>query len=107
MEEYDEPLTLELRTEREVVMFMAALGTGAAFYSDFGMMRGAAALSNLQIRLASSDTQRVIDAIGQYSDSGVLGDNLGSMQEMSPEAAISRMVESGEQDPDKITEGGL
>lgn len=107
MQEYDEPLTLELRTEREVTMFMAAVGTGAAFYSDVGMTKGAAALANLQIRLATEETDRVIGAINQYSDSGFLGGTLGGGEEMSPEAAVSAMVEHGEEDPDKLTEGGL
>lgn len=103
MEEYDEPLTLELRTEREVTVLFFALGLGAGAMAQEGRIKGAAACSNLQVRAATGDQQRVADALEGYTDGGVLP----GMGAMSNEAALARLVEEGETDPEEVTEGGL
>lgn len=111
MKEYDDPLTVELRTEREVVVFLQAVGMGTSFFEDIGMERGAAALSNLQIRLVDGYESEVLGALNEYDPGGgVLGATDatgGAMQEMSPEAAVSQMAEQDELDPDSLNDGGL
>jgi len=111
MKEYDDPLTVELQTEREVAVYLQAVGMATPFFEDVGMVRGAAALSNLQIRLIDSHESEVIDALNEYDrGGGVLGTSDatdGMMQQMSTEAAVSQLAEQDELDPDSIGDGGL
>ncbi len=107
MEEFDEPVTLELRTEREVAVLMFSLGLGAGALLDSGMEQGAQALSNLQIRTAKADGQRVSQALNEYGDGGILTSTAAGATEMSPDAAVSEMAEKEEVDPDEVTRGRL
>lgn len=107
MEEYDEPLTVELRTDREVTAFIFATGLAAGVMEGNGLIGGAQALSNLQIRLASQDAKRVQDAIDQYSDEGLVGDVREGVGKMSTAAGIGSLADADERDPDEVTEGML
>lgn len=107
MEEYDDPIEIELRTSREVLVFFYAAGIGATEMLAMGNIQGAQALSNLQIRLSNSDEMRVQEAIEEYGDMGIMFAD-GNMHEgMSATAAVSQMAEQDEVDPDETVQGGL
>lgn len=101
MDEFDEPIQFELRTEREVATLMYALGMGSADLLQTGNVQGMVALSNLQKRLASADPQLVEESLSEYGDGGVLtGEG-----EMSESAAVAGLVDDEEADPDEVIEG--
>jgi len=103
MDEYDEPLTVELKTDRELAVFMFVTGLGAKTLQHDNRLAGAQAVSNLQIRLASADPDRLCSALSEYGTGGVMN----GMGEMSTEAAISSLASEEETDPDEATNGML
>lgn len=103
MDEYDEPLTLELHDERELAVLMTALGTGATLLLQNGMVSGAAATGNLQNRLATEHTQEAVNALEEMGiEAGI--PNHGSL---SVSAAMAKLREKDEVDPDSIEDGTL
>lgn len=103
MEEFDDPIQIELETSREVAVLMFCLGTGAIVQMDRGQTAGAQAATNLQVRLAEDDTSKVIDSLNEYGDGGMMS----TEGEVSSEAGIARLLDDGEKDPDEVLKGGL
>jgi len=103
MDEDDDSIQLELTTDREIVVAMHAMAIGGAFLVEHNHISGAQAASNLQIRLASDNPERVKSALDMHAEGGMMTD----LGEMSNEAAIGALVEEEEVDPDEATEGML
>lgn len=101
MDEYDDPVVLKLHTDREVAVLFMALGMGATLLLEQNRLAGAQAASNLQIRAAKADDKRVAGALSAYGEGGLMS----GVGQMSPDAAISHLVETQEIDPDELTEG--
>lgn len=103
MEQFDEPITIELRTEREVLVTMFGLGVGASQLEMTRNPAGARAALNIQIRIAKADTETVLESVSGYSN-GVI---VGSEGMMSVPAAIASLADEDEVDPDEFNEGSL
>lgn len=103
MDEFTEPVSIELWTTREVATLMYALGIGAGTLLSEGSVQGAQALSNLQIRLASDDAGRVEQSLNEYGDGGVMV----GQGDVATDRAVEHLVEEEERDPDEVVRGGL
>lgn len=96
MNEFDEPIQFEIKTDREVATLMFALGIGSADLLSAGNVEGTVALSNLQKRLASADPQLVEQSLNEYGDGGVMsGEGV-----VSESAAVGALANEDEEDPD-------
>lgn len=103
MDELDEPIQIELRTEREVISLMLSLGVGAEVLLADGHVKGMAVCSNLQIRIAKSDPELLQEVLESYSAGGFLAGE-GTM---SNEAALAHLLDAEESDPEEVTRGSL
>lgn len=102
MEEYDEPLILKLETPRELSAAFFAIGLGAAALHDEHRVKGAASLSNLQIRLATEYPKRVTDSLeGANMGGSMIGAHDGAI---SNDLAIAELVDHDEVDPEEVAE---